>query len=314
MSQRAAIFYFLFSLCVCFLLGCASAKPPPEPPVALRWAQRAAEQAAKLSQQQNWPGAAQAWQTTADQFHLLHDRANEAVALHNLAQAKREVGKPEEARTLLEQAAKLNEELSRGREWWRNQIALLQAEAQLSDTAALEARFQKLRPRAREISDAAIQGLFLNELGLWQQSQRQFDEAEAALKQAEQRFQSAKDDYGVAVVTANRAQLYESQKNFAAALDTWRVALARFEKLTDARGIAAALAGQGRTLMASSGDWEGSETLLRRAAQSYRVLNQPQRLADTLRALEACLAAQHKEAEAAEVRAEWERLQSRPSK
>lgn len=299
---------------VCFLLGCASAKPPPERPVALRPAQRATEQAAKLAQQQNWPAAAREWQKAADQFHLLNDRANEAVALHNLAQATRELGKRDDARKLLEAAAHLNEALSRGGEWWRNQLALLQLEAQLDQADALRARLEQLRPRANEIVDPATQGLFLNELGLSQQSQRQFGEAETSLKKAEQFFQSAKDEYGVAVVTANRAQLYEQQKNFAPALDAWQSALARFEKLADARGIAAASAGLGRTLMASSGDWEASEKMLRRAARSYRVLNQAEEWADTLRALEACLAAQHKDAEVAGVRAELERIQSRTSK
>ena len=303
----------LVSIVITLLPGCASTKPPPEPPFTVSMAQRATDKAAKLSQAQNWSAAAREWQTAADQYHLLNDQAHEAVALHNLAQAKRELGKLEEARQLFAQAAKINEELKHDREEWRNQVALLQVEAQLDQRDVLSAKFEKLLPRAGEISDPAIHGLFLNELGLWQQNRHEFGAAQTALKQAEQQFQSAKDDYGVAVVTANRARLCEQQKDFAAALDAWRLALARFEKLADGRGIAAALAGEGRSLLASSGDLGAAEKLLRRAVESYRRLKRADELADTLQALEMCLAAQHRDTEAAEVRKELDQLPSRPA-
>jgi tetratricopeptide (TPR) repeat protein len=309
---------FAFSATLCptltlifLLFGCASQKPSPEPPAAVRVAQGTTERAARLSQMQSWPAAAREWQTATDQYHLLNDRTNEAVALHNLAQAKRELGEPRESRNLLERAAAINEELKRDREWWRNQTALLQVDAQLNQAEALGSRFEKLLPRAKEIIDSEVHGLFVNELGLWQQSRSQFVEAQSSFQQAEQLFQSAGIDYGVAVATANRAHLCERQKNFAAAVEIWRTALRRFEKLGDARGIAEALAGEGRSLLESSGNLTTSEELLRRAAQSYRTLKRSNELAETLGTLEACLAAQHKDAEATAIRAELQQLQPR---
>src|SRR5713226_7549153 len=104
------------------LLGCSTAQPLPPAPVAVSRAEQSAEQAAKLSESQNWPAAAQEWKLAAERFGLLNDQAREAVALHNLAQAQRELGHAVPARLLLEEAASLNKKLGRTNEWLRNQI------------------------------------------------------------------------------------------------------------------------------------------------------------------------------------------------
>src|SRR5258708_22506329 len=148
-----------------FLLGCSTAKPLPPAPVAVSRAERTAEQAAKLSESQNWPAAAQEWKLAAERFGLLNNQTREAVALHNLAQAQHELGHAVPARRLLEEAASLNKKLGRTNEWWRNKIALLQLEALSADAAALRARFEKLGPPAEHLPDRSVRALFLNELG-----------------------------------------------------------------------------------------------------------------------------------------------------
>jgi hypothetical protein len=78
----------------------------------------------------------------ADRFSLLNDRAREAVALHNLAQAEREMDDTTNALKHLTQAASLNERAGRTNAWWRDQIALLQVEAESAQTQALKSRPQ----------------------------------------------------------------------------------------------------------------------------------------------------------------------------
>src|SRR5262245_11267085 len=75
--------------CLLFVVSCRSAKPPPEPPLAVERAERATSQAVELLQHENWPAAAAEWKKAADAASLLNDRKGEAVALHNLAQAQR---------------------------------------------------------------------------------------------------------------------------------------------------------------------------------------------------------------------------------
>ena len=79
---------------------------------------------------------------------LLHE-AGEAVALHNLAQARRELGSEDEARLQLESASAINQRLGRTNEWWRNQIALLQIESHLPET--LPSRFATLLPKVLQL-------------------------------------------------------------------------------------------------------------------------------------------------------------------
>jgi len=292
-------------LSLAFLLGCASAKPPPPAPPAITAANRAAGQAAELSQRQNWPAAAREWKLAVDRFALLNDRAGEATALHNLAQAQLELGTLDQARRHLEQAASLNERTGRQEDWWGNQIALLQLEARSGQTNALQTRFEKLTPMAGEIKNRSLQGLFLNERALWQQSRSDLASAAQTLQQAQEHFQAANDRSGVAAVLANRAQLYEAQQNYAMAIETWRTALTRFESLADPRGITRALAGLGRSLLAAEKDLPAAEDMLRRATRNYRTLNSVKEAQATLELLKKCLVAQGKDKEAEQVHSDF---------
>jgi tetratricopeptide (TPR) repeat protein len=293
------------------LLGCSTAQPLPPVPVAVSQAERTAEQAAKLSESQNWPAAAQEWKLAAERFGLLNDQAREAVALHNLAQAQRELGQAVPAWRLLEEAASLNEKIGRTNEWWRNQIALLQLEALSADAAALRARFEKLAPVAEHLADHSVRALFLNELGLWRQTQGDFTNAAACYREAARLFARSADPAGHAAVTANLARFFEARKNPEEALKFWRLALGEFERLADPHGIACALAGQGRSQLAAQKDLPAAEELLRRAARNYRLLQCASETRTTLELLGNCLVAEGKNGEALSVQAELRDLAGR---
>ena len=283
-------------------LGCHSTPPPRTTPPAISIAAHAEDQAVKLSQQQNWPAAARAWQLAADRSSLLNDEGGEAVSLHNLAQAERQLGQNPAAHDHLEQAATRNEKLGRTAEWWRNQIALLQLEARTKNEEMLRARFEKLAPLASQLRDLSLRGMFLNELALWQKSQDELAKSETTFAEAELAFKTANDTLGVATISANRAQLFEQQKAYPAAITSWKAALAKFQSLADPPGIARALAGEGRALLAAHQELSHAEDFLRRAAHNYHTLQDPKQAQATLNLLAQCLAAEGKEKEAESVR------------
>ena len=270
---RALVLLLSSAAAATFLAGCSSTKPPAPAPPALSLAEHTAAQAAKLSQAQNWPAAAREWRRAADRFSLLNDEAGEAVALHNLAQAQRELGKGEEARLLLESASAINQRLGRTNDWWRNQIALLQIESHHPETSP--SRFATLLPKMTQLQDRSTRGLFLNELGLWQTQQTRFSDAEDSFAQADEQFRAVNDPSGRAAVQANQAQLKEEQKNYGEAARLWRVALDKFESLADAQGIARSLSGQGRSLLFAQTDLPRAEELLRRATHNFHLLRSP---------------------------------------
>jgi tetratricopeptide (TPR) repeat protein len=290
------------AFCLLLLAACSSAPPPPVLPAAVAQADHAAETAQKLSANENWTAAAREWQTAADRYRLLNDRAREAVALHNLAQACRALGEFDRARALLEQAAELNRQIGRSDEAWRNQIALLQVESRAKQTAALEARFARLAASPLPDSQPQLQGMFFNELGLWLQSRGDLAKADETFHQAGQAFAKAGDRSGSAVVLANRARLDEARRQFADALEKWGQARAAFETLADPPGIAAAIAGEGRSLLAAGQNLPVAEILLRRASENFRFLKMGDQQAAALHSLVECLVAQKKTAEAAEAR------------
>ena len=287
------------------LAGCAGSKPPPPPqPVAIAQVQHTAEQAAKLSDAGNWLAAAHEWQLATDRFHLLNDRTNYAIALHNLAQARRQLGELTNAHSLLAQAAGENRQLGRQADWWRNQIALLQLEAQMRHTNALQNRFGELLPLAPGIPSRDVSALFLNELGLWRQSQGELPQAADSFRQAREQFAALGDEAGLATVEANQAGLLETQQDYPAAVERWRAALARFEALGEPPEIARGLLGLGRTLLRARQDLPRAEDLLRRAARNFELLQAPAGRKTALRLLVDCLVAQDKKREAEAVREE----------
>lgn len=276
------------------LVGCRSAKPPPAPPVHVEEAQRAAAQATKFTEGENWAAAAKQWGVAADLYFLLNDRTNAAIALHNEGQAYREAGDYQSAEEPLAHAAKINQELGLRKEWFRNYLALAQAAANAKDTNAVMQRLEALSARVGEIDDASLKGTFHNEVGLWRLQQRRFTDATEAFKRAGDYFAEAKDKIGSATIMAHHAKVYEGQRNYPAAMDSWQAALGEFETLANPSGIAYALTGLGRTLLLANQDLPKAEDLLRRAARNYRTLKKGKELREAERLLANCLKAQGK--------------------
>jgi tetratricopeptide (TPR) repeat protein len=290
------------------LAGCSSAPPPPAPPPVVVRAQHDTRTAFALSNAGNWTAAAGAWQRLAEHYAALNDLPNEAVAWHNLGQAVRELGDLDRAGVLFERAAAINQEIGRTNEWWRNQIALLQVEAQSGQTNALDQRFARLTPLLPALAAPELRGLFLNERGLWQQQQGDLIQAGDSFRQALDFFTRDKSPASQAAATANLARLHTAQSDYSTALTEWKKALALYEALADAPGIACALAGQGRTLLTARQDLPRAAEVLRRAALNYRFLKNTSNQIATLRTLAECLQAQQKDDEAARIEAEIRQL------
>ena len=283
--NRAALLILAASLG----FGCSSAKPPKPVPVPVATAERSASQAAKSSAAGNWQAAASQWQSALQEYRLLNDRPHEAIALHNLAEAREQLGDLKAAHRLLESAAEINSALKNDDQWWRNQIALLQVEAKAESTNELAARFEKLS--SKQPANRMLKAPFLNERGLWHSRTGQFGTASADFTQALQLFTSEKNDSGAATVVANQALLLERQGKHREAAESWRLAQNRFEALANPIGIAVSMTGRGRALLDAQDQLAVAEDLLRRAARNFRTLhdeNQAQQATDLLRkALEA---------------------------
>src|SRR3954466_11065653 len=100
--------------------GCSSAKPPKPVPAPVAGAERSASEAPKWWSAGNGRAAAGQWQSALDRYRLLNDRPNEALALHNLAEAKQQLGELKAAHSLLESAAAINAALKLDGRWWRD--------------------------------------------------------------------------------------------------------------------------------------------------------------------------------------------------
>ncbi len=291
-------------LMIALLVGCRSAKPPPNPPPSVAQAAHSVDQATKMTQTGNWPSAAHEWQNAADEFFLVNDETNAAVALHNLAQAQIQLRQYDLAVTNLEHAAQINDRLSRREDWFRNQVTLLQAESLVGRSNALASRIEQLRDQIDELRSPALRGTFLNELGLFQKSRGELNAALQTFQRANSEFTAARDRFGAATVMANQAQLFEAQLNYPAAMDAWQVALREFEALAEPNGITRSLLGIGRTLLAASQNLPRAEELLRRAARNYGTLRNEGARRDALELLARVLTLEGKTEEAATLRKE----------
>jgi tetratricopeptide (TPR) repeat protein len=254
-----------------FLCACRSAKPAPEPPVAVVRAERSISHARGLSEQQNWLAAAVEWRKAAKEASLLNDGAKEAIALHNLADTERQLLQYDNAISNALAAAEINEGLGRKQEWWRNQVLLLQLE-DLHTNQSPAARLERLLPTIKESNDPTTRGAFWNELGLWQHREGQLEAAAESFTLAQTEYESGRDRSGVATVVANRAKLLETQREPEVAARMWADALRRFEVLAEPVAIAHALLGEGRALMAARKDLAKADAHLRRAARNFRNL------------------------------------------
>ena len=283
------------------LIGCSSAKPPPPPPAPIAAAQRSAEQGAKLTEAENWPAAVRAWQSAVDEYRLLNDRGNEALALHNLGQAKDRAGDFDGAHAMLEQAVLLHSALKLDQEWWKDQLALLQVEAKAERTNDLARRFDRLEKDSSKLPAGQLRALYLNERGLWLSRAGDFDKAAADFKAASQLFASTHDANGEAAVVSNEALLLERQNKPELAADKWNSALSRFQAMANPLGIAISMRGRGRTLLASGQNLTEAEDLLRRAARNFKTLRQEKEMPETVELLRRALEKNGKPFNASEI-------------
>lgn len=277
------------------LAGCSSTAPPAPLPAARAQAMRLAADAAQLSAAENWPAAVRQWQVAADHYSLLNDPTNEAVAWHNLGQARRESGERTLAREAFEKAATMNQAYCQTDAWWRNQLALVQVDSDLDDTNAVTRRLTDLSARP---VPPDLEGYFANEQARDRIRQGNAPSASVALDRAWHAFERDRDEAGLAAVAVNRAELFTRLSQYPAALAAWRQARLRYETLADPHAIAFTLLGEGETLLAARDDLARAERLLRQAARNFATLRRPEEQARALRGLIDCLRALNQSSEA----------------
>lgn len=261
----------LASLLVASLtFGCASRPPEEPPPRALADADRLASQAAQLQAAQNWPGAAAWWQRAALQFQWLHQPIPLAVAWHNEAVCRRELGQWEDARSLLENAASLNQRTGQTNAWWRNQLALVQLESTLPDASPIP-RLNRLLPRRSE-PDPPAQAILAHEAARSLLDQQEAHAALRELSEAESLFARLNDAQGLAAVRLTQARALLQQGDPVASEAAWRDALRRYQALGNLPGIALAMAGLGTTLADTENRLDEAEWLLSQAVENLRNL------------------------------------------
>lgn len=251
--------------------GCASQKPKPPPPAEVQEADRLARQAARLQADENWAGAAQWWMQAGKQFQLLNRLDQVAMARHNEAMARRELGATAHAHQLLEEAASLNRQTGQMSAWWRNQVALVQLENDTSPVAAARRLASLVEVGAGQEVEPRVRALLAHEEARLRASEGQLDTALAAIDRSAQGFAALGDRAGWAAATVTKAGLLRRQNELAAAATTWREALREYEQLGYPRGVAVALSGLGSTLRAAGETLESTD-LLRRAAENFRTL------------------------------------------
>ncbi len=255
--------------CLFLVWGCAAPTPPPPLPENAE-ASRLAQQAIRRQTQADWTGAATWWERAGQQYRLLNQLTNVAVAWHNEALCRTELGQTNEARALLEHAAQLNRSLELTNAWWRNQIALLQ----LDQSAAPGRGAQRLESLERETPPDDPRTL-----AVWHHEKARAELAEGAttpawqdLLDAAALFSKLEDPSALAAVHMSQARTLSRQGKLPAAENTWRTALGEYEKLAEPRGIALALAGLGTCLAAEGQHPSEARELLQRALQNFHTL------------------------------------------
>lgn len=264
---------------LCLLLtACSSAPPPAALPPARLQAGIMADAASKLTTAENWFAAARQWRVTAEQFAALNDLVSQAAALHNLAQAQRELYQSQSAQSNLLMAAALNIETHQTNAWWRNQIALIQWTQENStpeSSTNLVQHFSQLSERIDSQSDPEIKGLFYNEQGRWLLHQGDFTHASNAFQRADLAFATIQHEAGQAAVAENNARLFLAQSNWTASFQAWGKVLKTYETLGEMNGIARCLEGQGETFLSQGSYYDSAEKLLRRASSSFALAHRP---------------------------------------
>jgi len=254
-----------------FGTGCSTSKPPAPKPKAWQDAERLANQAAALQANGNWNGALEWWDRAAQQYVLLHDRTNLAVAYHNLGMVRRSLGQSKEATSDLEKAAQLNEHTGQRDAWWRNQIGLVQVgnDVGKGDAARLLVRLDGEPDRPTTGRLAAVLG--------HERARAKFASGDGAGALAESDraaalYAAAGDPAGKAAIGALCGKILRSLGRNDEAIVFWKESLSTFERLGDPRGIAVTLAGWGGSLAATGRDPRLAGELLEHAEASYRML------------------------------------------
>jgi tetratricopeptide (TPR) repeat protein len=254
--------------------GCA-AKPAPVPPKAWEEAERLSRQAARLQTDGDWAGAVVWWERAARQFQLLNDRTNLAVAHHNLGVVRRSLGRPDDARRSLQEAARINTDLGQTQAWWRNQIALLQIANDGGganpdpDAAALLERFD--REPVAPAGDALNAVLAHERARAWLNAGR-LDDALLESTRAVGLFERAGDPAGQATARVLQARILRRLGRLDDSVALWVRVLGEFELQGNIRGVAVALAGWGGSLAEEGRDLRQAVELLERAEANYRAL------------------------------------------
>jgi tetratricopeptide (TPR) repeat protein len=279
------LFVFLTGLVT--FLGCSSTPPASPPPESVQEADQYKNSATRFSSRQQWAAAARDWERAARQYGLLNQRSQQAIALHNLAQAQRHRQQYQQAADSLSHATRLNLALGNSTEWWRNQVLGLQLEAATGQTDVLDLHFKELVPRSdTEIQDTATKGAFLNEYGLHQLKKGETEAALTTFEVARAIFEKNGSLNGQATTLANLARVHEAQAALEEAHQAWMNSLQIFEETGHLPGIATALAGLGRTLLHSNQNLDLAEDYLKRAASNFQQLKMEEEYLQTTELLQ----------------------------
>ncbi len=267
---RMALLSLACALATWIPSGCTST-PVPHVPEAVQESRRLAEQAGRLQTAGQWKAGAQWWARAAQEFQLLNQSSNVALAWHNEALCRAELEEIPVAHRLLTQALALNRDAGRTEEAWRQEVALLQWTDPAQDAGRLEELGSRVARGERPVSPHL--GVVLDyELARARFRRGDATAAWAGLAGLEERFRVLGDPSGAATATVLRARVSEAVGDHAAAVSAWRSALQAFEVLALPRGIAVSLAGLGIALGRDPATGEESRRLLERAEANYRAL------------------------------------------
>ena len=271
--DRGAKFPWLACLIVAVGIGsgCAGSKPVAPTPKAKQEAERLANQAATLQANGNWNGALAWWDRAAQQYALLHDRTNLAVAYHNLGMVRRSLGRMEEASADLEKAAHLNEQTGKREAWWRNQIGRVQV-ANDAGSAGAPALLSRLDGEPDRPTTGRLAAVLGHERARARFSSGDGAGALAEAERAVSLYLQADDLAGTAATGVLCGRILRNLGRNEEAIVFWRESLSMFERLGDPRGITVSLAGWGGSLAATGRDKRLAHEILKHAEVSYRIL------------------------------------------
>lgn len=256
-----------FGLCS----GCSTTPPPAALPPARVEAERLATQAARLQAEGNWKAAVVVWKRAGEQYALLNQTAELALAWHNEGTARRVLGDWEAARVLLERAATANAQGGRTQVWWRNQLALIQVERE-HDPAAARTRVTDLEQTPGIPTEPRLAALWDHEVAALELLEGQAESALVRAQRVQTAYRQFADVPGLAASLTLEAQIFLRLGKFSDAEARAVQALERYESLADPGGIAVALATAGFAVAAQPGREDEARNFLTRAESNFAAL------------------------------------------